>query len=142
MKYTLREYEKLLVDTNLLVYLADKKDFEKHNKAILFFEEINDQKLFLSAQSIREFADNCLTKKIIDAKTIIEFIESFVSKFVIIQDDFFDTKSAIELCGGNQNLFWDASIVSVMKRNYVETIITENTKDFTKLGVKTINPFK
>jgi len=29
-----------------------------------------------------------------------------------------------------------------MKRNNVEIIFTENTKDFTSLGVKAINPLK
>ncbi len=141
-KYTLKECGKLLVDSNILVYLADEKDLEKHTKSINIFEGLKEQTLFISAQSIREFASNCIAKKFISAETILEFIETFTSKFIIIQDDFSDTKTAVELCNGSHSLFWDASIVSVMKRKGIDCILTEDTKDFSMLGVKAINPLK
>jgi predicted nucleic acid-binding protein len=39
--------------------------------------------------------------------------------------------------------FWDALIVATMEENSIDTIITENEKDFKKVKwIKTINPFK
>jgi predicted nucleic acid-binding protein len=46
-------------------------------------------------------------------------------------------------CVGNLENFWDALIVATMEENSIDTIITENEKDFKKVKwIKTINPFK
>jgi predicted nucleic acid-binding protein len=137
----LNECERYLLDSCLLIYFADKTQYDKHERAANW---IGREKglFYVSSQSIREFANICLLKRILSPLDIIEFIDSFVSKFRIIQDDYLDTKTAVELCRGDQALYWDATIVSVMKRNGIDCILTEDTKDFEKLGVKAINPLK
>jgi len=125
----------------LLIYFADQTDFSKHQKAANWIEREKNF-FFVSSQSLREFANICLLKKLLPPTAVVEFLDAFTSKFRVLQDDFFDTKNAVDLCEGNQKLFWDAAIVSVMKRNKIDCIYTENTKDFTALGVKAINPLK
>jgi predicted nucleic acid-binding protein len=121
---------------------VDKSGQEKHERATKFFEKIMGPDVFVSVQCLREFAFICLKKKFISSETVTEFVDLFSANFIVLQDDFFDTKQAIELCKDNANLFWDANIVSVMKRNNVECIYTENTRDFSILGVKAINPLE
>jgi predicted nucleic acid-binding protein len=94
--------------------------------------------VFVSTQNIREFANNCLKKSAPNNK-IVEFIELFCAQFILLQDDQLDTKNAIKLSKNRPRLFWDASIVSIMKRNNIDIIFTEDTKDFESLGVKVIN---
>jgi len=120
--------------------LLDTREVLKHKQAMNWFASCSD-KIFLSAQNIREFANNCLLLHA-PIEDVINLIELFTSKFIVLQDDFLDTKNAVELSAQNPRLFWDASIVSVMKRNGIECIYTENTKDFNSLGVKAINPLK
>jgi len=136
------ECDRFLVDSNILIYLADHKDKTKHEAAISFISSLNKEIVFISAQCLREFSSNCLVKKIIPSEIIIDFIESFVSKMIVIQDDYSDNINAVKLSKTNPSIFWDANIVSVMLRNEIDCIYTENVKDFQKLGVKAINPLK
>ncbi|OQA30852.1 MAG: PIN domain protein [archaeon ADurb.Bin336] len=133
--------ERFLVDSNILVYLIDTADELKHEKALEWLSNSYSLSIFVSTQNIREFANNCL-KKSASNNQILEFIELFCARFIVLQDDQLDTKNAIELSKGNRNLFWGASLVSVMKRNNINLVFTENVKDFQKLGVKAINPSK
>ena len=133
--------ERFLVDSNILAYLIDTADELKHEKALEWLSNSYSLSIFVSTQNIREFANNCL-KKSASNNQILEFIELFCARFIVLQDDQLDTKNAIELSKGNRNLFWDASLVSVMKRNNINLVFTENVKDFQKLGVKAINPLK
>jgi predicted nucleic acid-binding protein len=136
------ECNKFIIDSCLLVYLADRTNPEKHVNAIAWLEKSKFEKIVVSSQSIKEFANVCILKGILSPQDTIEFIDSIVSKFVVIQDDYYDTKIALSLCRNNKKLFWDAGIVSVMKRNNIDCILTENIKDFELLGVKAINPLK
>lgn len=135
------ECSKSLVDSNILIYLFDSDEPIKHELAIKWLESSFNKTIFVSAQNLREFAFRALSKST-PLEKIIEFLDLFNSKFIVLQDDQYDTKIAIELCKGNSKLFWDANIVSVMLRNKIDCIYTENTKDFETLGVKTINPLK
>jgi predicted nucleic acid-binding protein len=50
---------------------------------------------------------------------------------------------AIELVRNKRVPFWDALIAATMLENRVDTILTENTRDFRKVsGVRAINPFR
>lgn len=142
MRFMKNECDRFLVDANVLIYLADRKDGPKHEKAMGLFSDSGKEQLFVSAQCIREFANVCLSKRFISKEAIVGFVDSFTERFVVLQDDPLDTRNAVEMCGGNPNLFWDAAIVSMMKRNGIEKIFTENVSDFTSLGVKAINPLK
>lgn len=133
--------ERFLVDSNILVYLIDTADESKHKKALDWLLTSSSLNIFVSTQNIREFANNCLKKSASNNK-IIEFIDLFCARFIVLQDDQLDTKNAIELSKSRPRIFWDASIVSVMKRNNIDVIFTEDTKDFDLLGVKVINPLK
>jgi len=135
------ESKGFLIDTNLLVYVVDKSDQLKQ-KLIENWVDSLGKNVFISTQSLREFAHICLRKKLLEPESIIEYIETFSARFIVFEDYFTDTKTAIELCRDYPNLFWDANIVAVMLRNGIDCIYTENTKDFENLGVKAINPLK
>ena len=113
--------ERFLVDSNILVYLIDTADELKHEKALEWLSNSYSLSIFVSTQNIREFANNCL-KKSASNNQILEFIELFCARFIVLQDDQLDTKNAIELSKGNRNLFWGASLVSVMKRNNINLV--------------------
>ena len=135
------DYVKSLVDSNILIYLADTSEEHRNGLAKAWLADSFGKTIYISSQNLREFTFKCLVKSV-DPKIIIEFLDLFTARFTVLQDDFFDTKTAVELCKGNKKLFWDASIVSVMQRNKIDYIFTENTKDFVALGVKAINPLK
>lgn len=138
----MKESDKSLVDSCVLIYLVDKCEAEKHEHALKWFEEKGKTNLYISNQVIREFASVCIRKAKLSAEEVIDYIEVFTAKFPVLDDDFLDIKNAVALCKNNSNLFWDANIATVMTRNKIDYIYTENVKDFQKLGIKAINPLK
>jgi len=133
--------EKALIDSNILYYLIDTNEKEKHDKILNWFESIDSNEFVVSNQTLREFANISIKKSNLKKEQIIEFLDLFINKFGLIQDNQFDTTKAVQL-SKNKKSFFDALIAATMQRNYIDTIITENTKDFVLLGIKTINPLK
>ncbi|HLC36110.1 MAG TPA: PIN domain-containing protein [archaeon] len=133
-------FEKQIIDTNILVYLADKADKEKHRKITKWFEGKEENIYYLSLQSLREFASVTVRKKIISVKEIIEWLSIFEKRFRILKDNQDDILVALE---NMKNSFWDALLYATMKRNEITSIISENEKDFEKFeGIKVHNIFK
>lgn len=122
-----------LVDTNILVYIADKKD-QKHLAAFRWFEQaINEEEpYYVSLQNLREFAHVCLKKTNISNAQIAEWVEQFSKFFNVLEDSKDDILYAVHISKEAQIHFWDANIVATMERNGITRIITENTSDFEK----------
>ena len=72
-----------------------------------------------------------------------QIIIDLSSGFQIIR---YDEKTIINAIGFQEIYkihFWDALLAATMEENSIETIITENEKDFKKIKwIKAINPFK
>jgi len=133
--------DKFLVDTCILMYLVDKTAGEKHKKIAEWFSQLNDKEAFVAIQNLREFANCSLKKTQLTKEETVNFIDLFLNRFNIIQETVFDTLKAITFSVNRKN-FYDSLLATTMLRNYITTIVTENTKDFEELGIKTINPLK
>lgn len=72
-----------------------------------------------------------------------EFIKAIATNFNILS---YDENTVMEAVNLEQKFgihFWDALIAATMQENSIDTIYTENTKDFAKVPwLKAINPFK
>jgi predicted nucleic acid-binding protein len=134
--------DSFLVDSCILLYLADKRDMEKHLRAIKWLEKVETKKFFISMQNIREVSSNLLKKTLLPSKEIIDFVDMLLNRFSLVNEDFNDYLKATALCTKNRKNFFDAVLASTMQRHYITIILTENTKDFESLGVKAINPLK
>jgi len=135
-----------LVDSNILVYAYDKTEAKKYEIAKELVKErwYNDDAA-LSIQNLVEFYST-ITSKIknpLEIEKAKQIVLDYIEGFEIIK---YDEKTVIEAIN-NQAIygisFWDALIVATMEENSIDTIITENEKDFKKISwVKIINPFK
>ncbi len=135
-----------LVDTNILVYAYDRSERKKHELAK---EAVKSnwarQTGALSIQNLVEF-HSIVTGKIqkpLALDRAKQIVLDLIDGFEILKY----SESTIINAINNQAIykipFWDALIVATMEENSIETIITENEKDFKKVKwVKTINPFK
>jgi len=133
--------DKALIDANILFYLIDTNENEKHKKSLRWFESLESDEFVLSSQTLREFANIAIKKSTLKKEEIISYLDLFIDKFALIQDNYFDAIKAVQLVRNKRN-FFDSLLAATMLRNYITTIVTENTKDFEELGVKTINPLK
>ena len=135
---------RVLVDTCILFYLIDKTCEEKHRKALEWFKAMKGREnLFISLQNLREFSNIALKKSSLSPKEINKLLRLFADFFELVYDNSDDIIKANERAGRTRKNFWDALLVSTMRRYKIRTILTENTKDFEKFkGVSAVNPFR
>lgn len=140
--------EKVLIDSNILIYAYDFDEKTKNNLAKTILEKILNNKIniVLSTQNLSEFYVN-VTKKIEKpipqnlAKTIIKDL-SELSNTTILKINPSTILGAIETSIKFNVSYWDSLISAVMLENNVYKIVTENLKDFAKIpGIIAINPF-
>lgn len=137
-----------LIDTNVLVYAYDVSEKSKHQVAKYLLNEIWDYGGgVVSLQNLSEFFVAVTSKvdspiAIADAKTIISDILRS-SRWLVIDRQAGTIIKAIEIVKNTRTPFWDTLIAAYMLEHGIETIITENERDFKKIpGIKVANPFR
>ena len=138
------ENDSALVDTNIFVYLIDDSDPEKHRRAIRFLEgQFKNRKRFLICmQNIREFAAVTIRKHSIQPEKLNEIMDLLFSLKKILHENPTDVQNAVSWHFHRQTPFWDSLLACTMQRHGINTIYTENERDFKKLGLRVINPLK
>ena len=135
-----------LVDSNILVYIADATDKNRHKKAKLFLDTISEEpgRFVISVQNLREFSSVMINKKKIKPKELEEYLSLFENSFEwVLIDSIDDVREASSLSLTKKTSFWDSLLVATMERCDVSLIYTENIKDFKKFkGIKAVNPLK
>ncbi len=137
------------IDTSVLVYAFDKSEQAKHETASKLVRDMFErgEKGAISAQVLLELY-NVLTRFIsdplspADASSIVyKFFEA--AGWIKLDYNTLIARRAVTIAAGRKTKIWDTLIAETMKENGIDTIITENEKDFKKIpGIKVINPFK
>jgi len=135
-----------LLDSNILVYAYDKSETKKHATAKEFVKERwKKEDSVLSIQNLVEFY-SIITSKIekpLEIDKAKQIVLDYIEGFEILRYNEKTIVEAINVQAIYKSPFWDALIVATMEENSIDTIITENEKDFKKVKwIKTINPFK
>ena len=138
------ENDLALIDSNLLVYLADQTEQNKHRRARDFFNGVYQKPdhFAIAIQNIREFASVMSAKKQMMPQKLDEFINTFFGFENILFETQNDISKAISDCHQLNTPFWDSLLAATMHRHGITTIYTENVTDFKKLGLTVINPLK
>ena len=137
---------KVLIDTNIIVYSNDTTEVDKHLVVKDYITNIaTKNEIFLGAQNLAEFS-RIITEKIsnpLSCNKAKKLINNYSTAFKILTYSQTTILKAITLKNEFKIHFWDALIVATMEENNIDTIITENEKDFKKVKwLKVINPFK
>ena len=135
-----------LLDSNILIYAYDRSEAKKHAIAKeLVKERWKKEDSVLSIQNLAEFY-SVITSKIerpLEIDRAKQIVLDYIDGFEILRYNEKTIVEAINVQAIYKIPFWDALIVATMEENSIDTIITENEKDFKKVKwVKTINPFK
>ncbi len=135
--------DKVLIDSNILVYFVDKNELQKHIKAKELLKSINPtDQYFVSLQNLREFSSVAFKKSKLSAAEINEFIKVFSSAFIVLADTKDDIENANIKKENFKSSFWDSLLASTMQRNEIKKILTENISDFKAFKeIEAINPF-
>ncbi len=137
-----------LIDSNILLYAIDNVNKNKHERAkeLLKLCWSGKIKYAVSLQNLSEFFVNA-TKKIskpLSKETASEIVKSITefhgwNKIAPTKETII---AATKLSTENNTHYGDALIAATMIENKISTIITENTKDFSKIkGIHAKNPF-
>ena len=136
---------KVLVDTNILVYAHDL-DSEKNLVAAETLKKIlASREAVLSIQNLAEFCRVSLEKttKTAASDVMKKIVRDLSNSSKIIYYDAYVIESALEIKEKYELHFFDSLLAAAMLQENVKTIMTENEKDFKKISwLKVINPFK
>ncbi len=132
------------VDTNIIVYAFDSVYPEKRKICQRIVNDVFEgkQTVVVTNQILAEFVF-VVTKKIEkpltvgEARAVVGAIATSAN-WKVFNYTAETILKALEL----KLPFWDSIIVETLKENGVGGIITENTKDFSKCGIKVVNPFE
>lgn len=138
--------DRVLVDTNILVYYVSSEDRVKHLKAKELLEVVrkNPGRFVITFQSLREFANVLMKRTTIGSVQIGEFIRLFHEVFGdVLHDSRLDLQVATDMGRRHNARFYDSLIISTAARYEVSTFYTENVKDFEEIpGIRVVNPLK
>ena len=136
----------MLVDTNILVY-AINADSPKNKQAQAFLLR-NTSKLLIAHQNIFETLRVLTHPKFsypMDPKTAQESVDAIVDACTIIYPNYKTYRLAFELIKKHDlvgNRIFDAYLAATALSNGIESIATDNVKDFIKFTFEVINPFQ
>lgn len=137
---------KYLIDTNILVYAFTDIEPNKQPIAKELLKNLitNNENLNISIQNIVEFTKTTKVKfsKPITDERLDEILSKFRINFNIINYDINTIKNISKYLKDSTD-FFDCLLVATMQDYDIDTIITENEKDFKKINnITIINPFK
>ena len=137
--------ERILLDTNILVYAYDSREPAKHQKAksILRQSWLKKAHYAISTQSLSEFFV-VITKKIgmpvEEAQQIVQDLVAF-QNFTILNFNFTTVLQAISFHKKTKVHYYDSLLATPMIQHGVSHIYTENIKDFKAVpGIEATNP--
>ena len=136
--------DKVLVDTNILVYAYDNSDPKKQPRALTTLNQLFDtNRGIISTQILGEFFIT-VTRKIPDPLTIEEGINSlqnYIRAWTIVEITPMIILEAARGVKDYQLNFWDAQVWATARLNQIGVIYSEdfNTGSFLE-GVQFINP--
>lgn len=137
---------KKFLDTNILIYAEDSRNQRKHEIAKGEIKKYIEEKTgVISLQILTEFSNVlCVkSKEKIEASYINATIFDYSNIFITLIHNLRTVQEANKISRESKVHFYDALIAATLKENNIDTIITENEKDFKKIKwLKVINPFK
>lgn len=136
--------ERVLVDTNVLVYAYDKTS-QRHLQAKAVLEEVFRERTgVLSAQNLAEFC-RVMTQKIprpLSHEQTHNNALELTAVFKVVSYDERIVLEALRLSEIHHIHYFDALLAATMAAHQLHVIVTENEKDFRKIPwLEVHNPF-
>jgi len=135
-------YSRFALDTNVLVYAADRSAGARHKAADKLMQEAADRDCFLTLQSLGEFFHATTRKGLASVKEATMYIEAWQEVYNVIAADASCFSAAIEAVRDHKLSFWDAMIWATVKHADCAFMLSEDMQNGRRLdGVEIVNPF-
>ena len=132
-------------DTNILIYAYDINEPRKRKLCKQIVKDVFSGRDVgvVSGQILVELYNSLTRKLAVPEDSARKIVESFIlsENWLKINDNENTIKAALKSSFAFKSPFLDTLIAETMKEHGLNTIITENEKDFIKIpGIKVINP--
>lgn len=132
-------------DTNILIYAYDLNEPRKRKLCKQIVKDVFSGRDVgvVSGQILVELYNSLTRKLAVPEDSARKIVESFIlsENWLKINDNENTIKAALKSSFAFKSPFLDTLIAETMKEHGLNTIITENEKDFIKIpGIKVINP--
>lgn len=133
---------KVFIDTNIIVYAADKQDKKRSKLARKLLKELDSSNSGVISTQVLQESFLAFTKKLeiepLRAKQIVERLTSFETVTVQTQT----ISKAIDISILSRLSFWDALIIAAAESAKCEIVYTEDLNDGQIIsGMRVVNPF-
>ncbi len=131
------------VDTNVLVYAADRTDEKKHLKALKLVDQASRESWPISAQVYGEFFNVATRRGHVSRERAAEILGVWKGLMPPLVSSLTAHEKALELAANHQMQYWDALIIATCAEHGVTQLYTEDVPGKARpLGVRCVNPFK
>jgi predicted nucleic acid-binding protein len=130
------------LDTNVLVYAADKDAGDRHDVALDLVRRARGKDCVISLQALAELFRTLTGKGKVEPARAIEIVQAWRDAVPIVAADETCLMDAMDAVADHAFSFWDAMIWATAKRAGCRLLISEGGQDGRTLGgVTLINPF-
>lgn len=134
--------ERFTLDTNVLVYAADRDAGERHERALEIIERAARRPCTLTVQALGEFFAAATRKGIVARPEAGEQVRDWLELFPTAAADAEALEAAMGAAVDGRLSFWDAMLLATAERAGCTAVLSEDMGDGTSFGAVMIrNPF-
>ncbi len=132
----------ITLDTNVLVYLMDDSEPTKQDIAAEVIGAVAARGGPIALQVVGEMQNAAIRKLKMPPFIVAQAARNVLSTFPTIGSTAADAEIALGQMASGRLSYWDALLLSSIRRAGCSTLLTEDMQDgSTQLGVRIINPF-
>jgi predicted nucleic acid-binding protein len=130
------------LDTNVLVYAADRAAGERHERALQILDRAVRRQCVLTLQALAEFFHVTTRKRMAARAEAAAQLRDWATEFPTISADSAALWTALELVLDGRFGWWDALLLATAERHGCGVVLSEDLQDRARFGSVTIlDPF-
>jgi predicted nucleic acid-binding protein len=135
--------ERFSLDTNILVYAADRDAGGKRDRALEIIARASRRPCILTIQTLAEFYHATTRKGIVPQAEAAAQVRDWLELFPTAAADADALRLAMQASERGQLAFWDALVLATARQAGCAVVLSEDMADATKLNeVTVLDPFK
>jgi predicted nucleic acid-binding protein len=134
--------ERFSLDTNILVYAADRAAGERHARALEILDRAVRRDCVLTLQALAEFFHVTTRRRMVARTEAAAQLRDWATEFATVSADPGALWMALEFAVDGRLSLWDALLLATAERHACEIVLSEDMQDGARFGRVTIlDPF-
>lgn len=134
--------ERFSLDTNVLVYAADRDAGERHGRACEILERSARRRCTLTVQSLAEFFHATTREGVVPRPQAAAQVRDWLELFPTVGADAEALRTALKAVEGGRFSFWDAMLLATAAAAGCKVVLSEDMREGAEIaGAVVRNPF-